>query len=485
MAATVSKMGITTDISAHILGYEVDNDVEETPLYRAQEMAKKVVQPTLFPCYASEYVDSLTGLHGKVIWCYSKVYDAVWSIHNALCILMNGVQYVAFLILPSFNTLQKAFEPMTRTIQPWVQPVIDTLYPYNPINGHRQLTLIPRKIEKALGEYVFYPMSTWGINETHECLPSESTLLAGQRRSIAQRVNDVCNRLKHNNPDLLNPKSETTQFEYQAKTFNSTQLNAFATPGGGIAVFSQLIKEIDGAIESTAIQESTFQFADGSAVSVDLTGVTRDDVIAALLGHEMTHAAARHSICSMVASGIRSAILFAARMLSISYLKSLDIEYQNLSRKPSQLTVFQKETLVEKEMFYDRLNSILDWIENKIKSLSGLFASRQHEYEADVTGVYMANRAGYNPLGAIYLQELLRQKENWVSGWLHDHVEFMFSHPNATHRLRAIFAAIYEIDRSKLTERTGWNMFVHNAYNMDYSNQAIRYARERAPIAHI
>ncbi len=431
--------------------------------YRAQVAARDVMDTHLFPCYSDTYVESQQGFKGKVLWCYSKAYNGASLVGRGARAVMSCAGKAGSGILSVGDALLG-----------WaVNPVMNTVYPINPVNGHRHFVGIPRCIEKVLGDWVFYPQVSHGLIETHELLP-------GTNERIADRVKGVLGRLVQANEDVLNPSEESTKFNYRVKTVHSSKVNAFAVPAGGMVVFTQLVRELDAAIKSGKITETDVEFADGSVARVDLRGVTLDDALAALMGHEMTHVASRHSIVSILSRLTHALTLNLGRFGLIAYLKSCDQEYIALKQKPeSVLQEHERRALEAKEEFYSQINRAISWVGEKFNDLVDLFHSRQHEYEADVTGTYFAHQAKFNPLGAIFLQEVLKQGEMDVSEFFHKHLEFMYTHPYGENRKRALLAAIHEIDPQIAKERTQWTV-AKSHYDYARSTPAINYAHQRA-----
>ena len=418
-------------------------------LYRSQSAAADVFKANWLPCYSPEYVSQ----GGKALWCYSKAYNGISAVSNGLEVASSTTYKVGDWTLG------------------WaITPLLDLVYPINPINGNRHFVGISRNFEKLLGDWVFYPLATGGMRDTNELLP-------GTQTRIADTVGDVLNRLKDSNEEVLNPAGEATKFDYRIKTVHSSQVNAFAVPAGGMVIFTQIVKEIDAAIKFRAITETTVQFADGSKAKVDLSGVKLEDALAALLGHEMTHAASRHSIVAIFGEFARSVVLSVGRIALIVYLKSMDKEYAALANKPaSELLPHERTALDKKEQFYDLLNGVFGWVEEKAKQLKRLFNSRTNEYEADVTGAYFAQQADYNPLGALYLQEILSQGNNPLTDWMHKNLEFLYTHPYGENRKRAIFAAISQMAPQRLKDRTTWDI-ASTGYDAQRSSPAIKFAR--------
>lgn len=395
-----------------------------SPLHQAQSAASNVFNTHFFPCYSPEYIQSQECLTGKVIWCYSKVYDAFSAVNHG--------------VVSAVNAVASGVLSVGDCALGWaIRPVLDVVCPVNPINGHRQFLCIPRDLEKAFGDFLYYPLITYGMRETNELLP-------GTNERIGDKVNHVMERIKASNSDLLNPQEETAKFNYRVKTVHSSQVNAFAVPAGGMVVFTQIVKEIDAAIKSQAIKQSTIEFADGSRATVDLSSVNLEDTLAALLGHEMTHVASRHSFVAIVVQMVSSTVLSTIRILLCSHLNP-------------------------------HLHNALLWLEERINKFLELLNSRTNEYEADVTGAYFAKEAHFNPLGAIYLQEILKQGSWEYSDFIHKYFEFIFTHPYVENRKRAIFAAIHSIDPGALQGRIAWNI-ADNGYDLNRSSPAIKYA---------
>lgn len=418
-------------------------------LHRSQSAASDVFHTHLLPCYSPEYIQSQGG---TALRCYSKVYNLIDTIGSGLEGISSGISKVG-----------------NNTVGLLMSPLLDFVCPINPINGNRHFLGISRGIEKMLGDWVFYPLITGGMRATHELLP-------GTHERIADKVESVLSRLKNANQDLLNPPDETAKFDYRVKTVLSSQINAFAVPAGGMVVFTQLVKEIDAAIKSKAIKETTVEFADGSKARVDLSQVTLEDALAALMGHEMTHVASRHSIVAIFGNLIRTIVMDVGRLALMTYLKHTDKEYEALSKKPaSELQQHEKDALAAKEQLYSRLNDVFKWVEEKAKEFVGLFNSRKNEYEADVTGTYFAHSAQFNPLGAIYLQEVLNQNKSGIMDWMHKNLEFFYTHPYGENRKRAILAAITEIAPESLKGRVTWNI-ANNGYDFERSSPAVKFA---------
>jgi predicted Zn-dependent protease len=293
-------------------------------------------------------------------------------------------------------------------------PLVDTVYPVNPINGRRHVILLPRTVERWIGDHLLYPLATYGMRT----VPG---------KALDTRVQAVFTRLRDANQALLNPSGKTP-FNYRIQTVTSSEYNAFATAGGGMVISTGLARGIAGSIAVHEITETTVTFADGSSATVDLKSVTADDVLAALLGHEMTHVASHHS----------------AVKLSL-------------------------------EALFSCLRTACAWSTDKVERLIALFHSRENEYEADATGAYFAHQAGYSPLGALYLQELLQRDNDKSNCFFHKHFEIFYTHPHGDKRRLACFGACQELDAQKMSQVTTWSL-AENIYDARHAAPALSYA---------
>lgn len=296
----------------------------------------------------------------------------------------------------------------------------------NPINGKSQWLFIPRIIEKFLAKFFVFSEDLSSFKSSELVFETKST--------ISDRVSTVFEQLYLVNQSLLNPKGEPA-FHYEVRAYTSLDINAYAAPGGGVRVSSQMIKEIAGAIEGKAIQTCKVDFPDGSILKIDLSSVKVDDVIAALVGHELTHIASRHAVHRM---SIQIILGVAVGVLAMPYVMSKSVVlglYGIYVSGGLNLSAFQK---------------VLAKASDSIAAFTDLSFSRAHEYEADITGVYFAKAAGYNPLGGLYLQELLKQGVTPDQNDIHSITEWGSTHPASENRMRALCAGINELSPERL-----------------------------------
>jgi predicted Zn-dependent protease len=216
-----------------------------------------------------------------------------------------------------------------------------------PITGRRQLILISRDQELALGAQSY-----------EEVLKTSKLSGNVEATAILRRVGERIAAVAHE-PD----------FEWEFKLIESEQVNAFCLPGGKVAVYTGILP------------------------------VCRDEGgLAAVVGHEVAHAMARHGAerisqdlaVNVIATGLQAGT------------KSLDPRAQSLV-----MAAYGAGTTVGVLLPY----------------------SREHEREADEIGIRLMAWAGYDPEGAVQLWERMSE----LGG---AKIEFLSTHPSSEGRVK-------------------------------------------------
>ena len=232
----------------------------------------------------------------------------------------------------------------------------------NPVTGERQLALVSEREEISIGEqhYGTTQQSMGGPYKTDEELNRYV-------QRVGQRLAEV---------------SDRPQLPYEFVVINDGTPNAWALPGGKIGINRGLLLEMESEAE-----------------------------LAAVLGHEIVHAAARHG-----AQRMERGLLLQAGIMAVG------IGASAAERDIGPLLVAGAgvgATLIMQRH------------------------SRSHELEADYYGMQYMARAGYDPQGAVDLMEtFLRMFDRREPSWL----EGMFaSHPPSRERLEANRATAQEL----------------------------------------
>ncbi len=229
----------------------------------------------------------------------------------------------------------------------------------NPVTGERELSLLSTAEQIAIGEAQYLPSRQMQGGD-FVADPELTAYVAGVGDRLARES------------DLPLP--------YEFVVLNSSVPNAWALPGGKIAVNRGLLLELDSEAE-----------------------------LAAVLGHEIVHAAAGHGAQAMQRSMILQGVLLATTVAA------QNSDYSDLAIGAAGLGA----------------------------QLLGQRYSRNAELEADGYGLVYLAAAGYDPQAAVTLQEtFVRLSEGESGGWL---AGLFASHPPSQERVdrnRATAASI-------------------------------------------
>lgn len=227
-----------------------------------------------------------------------------------------------------------------------------------PLTGRSQLLLLPESEEMRMG-----------LQSYQEILKKEKISPDPARNELVRRVGQ-----------RIAVATGKTDFQWEFKVIESPQVNAFCLPGGKVAVYTGILP------------------------------VTRDETgLAAVMGHEVAHAIARHG-----GERVSQGLLLQLGLATVSAA---------MSNKDPQTV----QTVTGLLGAGATLGIILPF-------------SRQHESEADHLGLLYMAKAGYDPRGA---------REFWgrmaeASRGKPKPLEFLSTHPSDEMRIRQIEAWLPE-----------------------------------------
>lgn len=229
----------------------------------------------------------------------------------------------------------------------------------NPVTGKSEFQVVSQQREIRMGEenYAFGQQAGGGIF-------LQDPELTAYVASVGQKL------AKHS------PRSD---LPYEFVILNESVPNAWAMPGGKIAVNRGLLVELKNEAE-----------------------------LAAVLGHEITHAAARHSAKAMERQIVLATGLIAAN-----------------------IALATQENSTAEHMRNEALMAGAQVAAALVTTKYG----RHAELEADAYGIDAMVKAGYDPMAAVSLQETFvrlseKQSQNWLSG-------LFASHPPSKERVKA------------------------------------------------
>lgn len=234
----------------------------------------------------------------------------------------------------------------------------------NPVTGASEFTLMSAQQEVAVGTQNYLPMQQ-SQGGRYVVDPN----LTAYVNEVGQRLAAVSDR-----PDL----------PYEFVVLNNDVPNAWALPGGKIAINRGLLLHLED-----------------------------ESQLAAVLSHEVVHAAARHSANQMT----KSALLGLGTMVAAE--ASRDSDYGGLIALGTNLSAAAVQARY----------------------------GRQHELDADRYGMDYMGRADYDPQGAVELQETFvelsgNQRADFISG-------LFASHPPSMERVEANRAHARSLDGTK------------------------------------
>ena len=221
----------------------------------------------------------------------------------------------------------------------------------NPVTGKKELALVSESQEINIGKQNYGPSRQMQGGD-YTVNPELSTYV----QEVGQKLAAVSDR----------------PLPYEFTVLNNSTPNAWALPGGKIAVNRGLLLELNNEAE-----------------------------LAAVLGHEIVHAAARHGAQKME----RGMLLQGALLATNIAVQGND--YGNLVVGGAQLAAGLIHTKY----------------------------GRDDELEADYYGMQYMSRAGYDPMAAVALQEtFVRLSENQAHNWL---TGLFATHPPSVERVNA------------------------------------------------
>lgn len=212
----------------------------------------------------------------------------------------------------------------------------------NPVTGEKELSLVSEAQELEAGRSQYAPSRQMQGGDYRL-----DPVLTAYVDEVGQRLAAVSDR----------------RLPYEFKVINDSTPNAWALPGGKIAVNRGLLLELESEAE-----------------------------LAAVLGHEIVHAAARHG-----AKGMERGMLLQGAVVAAGVAAGGG-DYANLAVGSAALGA----------------------------NLLNQRYSRGAEREADHYGIQYMVRAGYDPMAAVRLQETFvrlaeKRQENWLTGLFASH----------------------------------------------------------------
>lgn len=204
-----------------------------------------------------------------------------------------------------------------------------------------------------------------GANQAYSAILAKAKKdgILNKDKKTLKRIRVIANRLI---PQVKVFRKDALKWDWQVNLLSSKQLNAWCMPGGKIAFYTGIIKQL--------------KLSDGE--------------IAAIMGHEISHALREHGRERASQQTLQSAGL------------ALISSYYGLGKAGSSLA------------------------QKAIDVTLTLPNSRSHETEADRMGVELAARAGYNPYDAVHVWEKMAKISKGAPP------EILSTHPSNKSRIK-------------------------------------------------
>ncbi|HED13458.1 MAG TPA: peptidase M48 [Gammaproteobacteria bacterium] len=245
----------------------------------------------------------------------------------------------------------------------------------NPVTGKNELMLIPEATELQLGEENYQPSRQMQGGDY-----IADPKVAAYIQEIGRKLAVVSDR----------------KLPYEFNVVNDSQINAWMLPGGKMGINRGLLLKMDNEAE-----------------------------LAAVMGHEMTHAAAKHG-----AKHIQQALLLQGAVLVASVAIGSSTEDKGT----------QTAGIIGAQVVSALLQSKF---------------SRDDEREADHYGMVYMSRAGYDPKAAVTVQEmLLRESKGSPDNML---TQLLADHPPSAERVAANRAFTKKLPKGGLLGRQAYH----------------------------
>jgi predicted Zn-dependent protease len=183
-----------------------------------------------------------------------------------------------------------------------------------------------------------------------------------------QRVKTISNRLIAQAPIF---RTDASQWKWEVNVEDNDQVNAYCMPGGKIMVYSGLIEKLNAT----------------------------DDELAAVIGHEISHALREHGRERMSIAAVQQVGLVGLAALA------------STSKSPNAAGAGVQAAALGSNLFFAMPNG------------------REQEREADRIGLELSARAGYNPNAAVTLWQKMSAQGGSKPP------EFLSTHPSNENRI--------------------------------------------------
>jgi predicted Zn-dependent protease len=237
--------------------------------------------------------------------------------------------------------------------------------PRQPTDGIPVTKLSPLRLAAGASAQQIEQQSSLQYTQLLQQASQQNALLPANHPQV-QRLRAIAQRII---PHVVRWNPEAPEWNWQVNLLNSDQVNAFCMPGGRIAFYTGILQKLN------------------------LT----DDEVAMVMGHEIAHALREHAVKR---AGESQAASIVGKLLSLGASAYFGIDTR-----------------------------VTDAVAGAGAKLAVLKFSRGEETEADLVGMDLAARAGFDPRAGITLWQKMSASNSRRP------IEFISTHPSGESRI--------------------------------------------------
>ena len=312
-------------------------------------------------------------------------------------------QKVSFVVKVAFFPIKMIYQGFAFTLDElsrftrFHSAVLKPMGMVNPLTDRFEFCIIPTCVEKFLGEFSYGGVIReyggrdirGGAKET-KCLLQEIV-----DDLIPKKRDEQGNFITDGRGNFVVDEEVTRGMVFEVELVNSDVFNALCLPGGKVVVTRGFIEKI---CHSREVREKR-----ASPVSM----------IAAVLGHEISHALARHSAMKITLSLSIEIAAKISNFIARSFFRRNQEENQQRAEENSLYGTFRRRNQeMEMEESAAFFGNIVEKIVKIVAFFFDLSYSRDCEREADRYGIKLAVEAGYDKKGAHSTFHVFQELEN-------------------------------------------------------------------------
>ena len=293
-----------------------------------------------------------------------------------------------------------ASDQVQQNEQSFFKKAVNTVFPENRMTGRRSLRLIPKSFMDALGNAHFRLDCSWTQHV--------------QLKEKYPFVSDIFDQLVKEAKAKYDPKNND---QWEIRIQNSHVINAYCLPGGKITITTGILDKLEKEAKETR--------------------TPIEDLAAAVLGHEISHALAEHGRLKVQINLIAHLIIKVVAWFFSWAIVPDPIVPCDKNRTPEKQKKVEKKAKKKAALQRNNVYRAIQW---PLKFATFYLLSKHSkscEFEADRYGIAIMHRAGYDPQAAVALQKMFLKMEIERS-WLEKifALDAFSSHPPSAERIK-------------------------------------------------